>query len=152
MRKRTRARQRGNAMIEFALAFTVLFPTLTGVYQFGQAYYQYNNLETAVRAGARYASLRVYDSANSSPTSAYRDAVRNVVLTGDPNSSNDSKQAIVPLQPSNVEVLMTFQNGVPAFVTVQVVSYDLDAMFTKFRLNAKPKVVFPYIGRWDPVP
>ncbi len=64
-----RRAERGNAMIEFALSFGLLFAVFSGVFQFGYALYVYNSLESAVRAGARYASQRTYDSATAPPTS-----------------------------------------------------------------------------------
>src|SRR5262245_17518824 len=67
----TRARRRGqsgNALIEFALAFGFLFPCLTGTFQFGYAFFIYNELQNAVRQGARYAAFKTYDSSSSTPT------------------------------------------------------------------------------------
>ena len=47
---------RGNAMVEFALAATLLVPVFVAVFQFGYGMYTYNELVEAVRAGVRYAS------------------------------------------------------------------------------------------------
>ena len=57
-----RRKSGGNALIEFALAFGFLFPVLTGTFQFGYAFFVYNELQTAVREGARYAAFKTYDS------------------------------------------------------------------------------------------
>ena len=62
-----RSNQRGNTLVEFALSFSLLVPVFLGVYEFGYAFYVYNEMQTAVRSGARYASRRVYDSATSYP-------------------------------------------------------------------------------------
>ena len=153
----SRRGRRGNAMVEFALSFGILFAAFTGVYQFGYAYYTYNNLETAIRAAGRYAAERTYDSASSTPSTAYTDAVRNMVLTGDPTTpprgvnQQEGKYAIVRVNPDNIRVRMTFVDNVPAEVTVDVVNYPMDAFFKSFTLNGKPAVTFPFIGRWDPV-
>ena len=48
-----RTRQRGNALVEFALAFGFLFPVITGTFQFGYAFFVYNELQNAVRAGGQ---------------------------------------------------------------------------------------------------
>jgi Flp pilus assembly protein TadG len=140
--------QRGNAIIEFAVSFAFLFSVFTGVFQFGYAFYQYNALENAVRGGARYASLRVYDSATSTPSAAYLSAVRNMVLYGNPTGGT------VPitrgLTPDKVSVTMTFERNVPHRVAVAVVNYQIDAVFTRLSLNNKPKVSFPFLGRYAP--
>ena len=66
--------RRGNAMLEFALASSILVPLFAGVFQFGYTLYVYNNLDSAVRGGARYASLRAYDSATASPSAAFSES------------------------------------------------------------------------------
>ena len=50
-------RERGSAMVEFALSATLIVSFFAGVFQFGYSFYAYNALEEAVRGGARYASL-----------------------------------------------------------------------------------------------
>ncbi len=143
-----RQRTRGSAMVEFALAFTLLFPVLTGAFQFGYAFYVYNEMQTAVRAGARYASWRTYDSDTATPSAGYLDAVRNVVVYGNPAGGT---QPVTPgLTPANVTVTVTFELGVPRHVTVAVDSYTTNAVFRTFEFREKPKVTVPYSGRWDP--
>src|SRR5262245_577491 len=75
----TRARrkgQNGNAIIEFALAVSFIFPMVTGLFQFGYAFFVYNQLQSAVREGARYAAYKTYDSGSSTPSTAFSDAVK----------------------------------------------------------------------------
>ena len=140
--------QRGDAIIEFALSFAFLFSIFTGVFQFGYAFYQYNYLENAVRGGARYASLRAYDSATSTPSAAYLTAVRNMVLYGDPSGG---AQPVTPgLTADKVTVTMTFERNVPRRVTVAISNYQIDAVFTRLTLSNKPKVSFPFLGRYAP--
>jgi len=143
-----RLTQRGGAIIEFALSFAFLFTVFTGVFQFGYAFYQYNSLENAVRGGARYASLRVYDSSTSTPSAAYLTAIRNMVLYGNPTGG------VVPitrgLTPEKVSVTVTFERNVPHLVTVAITNYQIDAVFTTLSLNNKPKVSFPFLGRYAP--
>ena len=143
-----RLAQRGGAMIEFALSFAFLFTVFTGVFQFGYAFYQYNSLENAVRGGARYASLRVYDSATSTPSAAYLAAVQNMVLYGNPSGG---ATPIAPgLTGDKVVVTMTLDRSVPRLVTVAIVNYQIDAVVTSLSLNNKPKVSFPFLGRYAP--
>ena len=45
-------------MVEFALGSSLLVAAFTGTFQFGYTFYVYNNIETAVNNGAKYAALR----------------------------------------------------------------------------------------------
>lgn len=131
--------ERGNAMIEFALSFGLLFTVFGGVFQFGYAFYVYNTLESAVRSGARYASLRTYDS-------AYLTAVRNMVVYGNPAGGG---QSVAPgLTPANVTV--TPNHNVPTLVVVGITNYKIDGVLRSFTLTNKPQATFPYMGRWAP--
>jgi Flp pilus assembly protein TadG len=147
MRRGTRQLERGNAMLEFALAFSFLFSLFTGVFQFGYTYYVYNNLVTAARSGARYASLRTFDSGTGTPSTAYTDAVRNMTVYGDPSGGS---QPVVPgLSSANVSLQVDTSNNVPRSVTVGISNYKIDAVFSSFTFN-KPKVTFAYVGRYAP--
>jgi Flp pilus assembly protein TadG len=139
---------RGSAAIEFALSFAFLFSVFTGVFQFGYAFYQYNALESAVRGGARHASLRTYDSSTETPSAAYLAAVRNMVVYGDPNGG--VQPVARGLTPARVTVTMTFERSVPRRVAVAITNYTIDAVFTSMSLNGKPKATFLYVGRWAP--
>jgi Flp pilus assembly protein TadG len=143
-----RKRVRGNALIEFALSFAFLLTVLTGVFQFGYAFYQYNYLESAVQAGARYGSLRVYDSSTSTPSAAYLTAVRNMVVYSDPTGG--ALPVVRGLTPAKVAVTITFERNVPRQVTVAILNYQIDAIFAAMTLNNKPKAAFPYLGRYAP--
>lgn len=142
-----RNKRRGSALIEFALTFVVLFPLVTGIFQFGYCFFNYMALKNAVREGARYASLRTYDSNSSTYTSAFGGAVRNVVVYGNPGGGT------VPSTPglttANIALTVTFRSGIPKSVTVSIVNYSLPAVFTTFILN-KPSSTFPYTGRYAP--
>jgi len=140
--------RRGNALVEFALSFGLLFAVFAGVFQFGYVYYVYNTLESAVRGGARYASLRVYDSATSTPSSAYLTAVRNMVVYGNPSASG---QALAPgLTPENVSLTVDMEKNVPTRITVAISNYTVSAVVQSFTLAGKPKVTFPFTGRFAP--
>ncbi len=141
-------RERGGAFIEFALSFALLFSIFAGVFQFGYAFYIYNTLENAVRAGARYASLRVYDSGTETPSAAYLSAVRNTVVYGSP--SGGGQPVVAGLTTSHVIVTMTMERNVPVQVAVAINEYTIDALFTSFNLTGKPAAAFPYVGRFAP--
>src|SRR5947209_18054089 len=84
MTKRPYSRRRGNAMVEFAVAVPMIVLIFAGTFQFGYYFYIYNRLEGAARAGARYASLRDYNSSTSTPASDFVTAVNNMVVYGSP--------------------------------------------------------------------
>jgi len=138
--------RRGNAMIEFAISFGLLFPVLAGSFQFGYSFFIYNQMQTATRSAARYASLLLYDSMTETPSDAYLTAVQNMVVYGDPDGGTDS---IVPgLTPENVTVDMAFVNEAPREVTIGIENYRADAVFKMVDFNTKPHVTVRYMGRW----
>ncbi|MFN3325749.1 MAG: TadE/TadG family type IV pilus assembly protein [Bryobacteraceae bacterium] len=122
-----RRSRRGNALIEFALAFAVMAPLLSGAFQFGYAFFAYNRLQSAVRGGARYASVRTYDSNSSTPSAAYQTAVKNMVLYGNPSGGT---QPVVPgLTPAHVEIAVTMDGTKPETVRISIVNYQIYAVF-----------------------
>ena len=139
---------RGNAMVEFALSFGLMFPIFAGVFQFGYSFYIYNQLETAVRSAARYAASRTYDSPNSTPSSAYTNAVRNLVVYGNP--AGGTMPTVPGLTAEKVQVTVNFASGVPDNVRVNINGYTIQNFFGPMRLTGKPATTFPFIGRWDP--
>jgi Flp pilus assembly protein TadG len=145
--RRLGARQRGSALIEFSLAIPILVSLFLGVWQFGYAYYLYGELEQAVRAGGRYASLASYDAANPS---GYQNAVKNVVVYADPAPAGGAKPVVPGLLPSNVTVDLSFTGAIPSAVTVSISGYKLPGMFATIVLNGKPRNRFPYLGNWAP--
>lgn len=141
-------RQRGNAMIEFALSFTLLVPLFLGMVEFGHAFYVYNSLQNAVRAGARYASMRNYDSDSETPSQAFQTAVQNMVVYANPAGGQNP---VAPqLTPEQVTVTMEFQSGVPNRVIVGVGEYKANSVVRLVEFNQKPHVIMPYSGRYAP--
>ncbi|MBL8237140.1 MAG: pilus assembly protein [Bryobacterales bacterium] len=142
-----RKRQSGNSLIEFAIAFGFLFPVLAGTFQFGYAFFLYNELQNAVRAGARYASMKTYDSATATPSSAFTASVRNAVVYGNPAGGD------VPVVPSltaeNVAVTVSWTNGVPGVMTVSIQNYTMNAFLKTFTIS-RPSASFNYVGVYAP--
>jgi hypothetical protein len=50
------------------------------------------------------------------------------------------------LTTANVGLVVTMNGSVPREITVQVVDFNIDVVFTTVRFNQKPKQVFPYNG------
>lgn len=55
MRRQTRARSRGQALVEFALVFPILMVMLIAIFDLGRAVFAYNDITNAAREGARLA-------------------------------------------------------------------------------------------------
>lgn len=88
--------ERGSTLVEFALALLVFLTAMFAVMEFGRALWVHNALTDAARRGARYAALH---------STADMDAVKNVVVYGDPAGGT---QSVVPnLTPANVTVTYT---------------------------------------------
>lgn len=142
-----RRRQRGNALIEAALAFTVLVPVFLGTFQFGLAFVYYNNLANAVRAGARYAGLRTYDSPTTTPSAAFTNAVRNMTVYGDPNGG--ARPVVQGLTPAHVQVTVITDRTVPQQIRVSIRQFPMNVVLKTFQIS-KPEAVFPYLGNYAP--
>ena len=138
----------GSALLEFALAASILVPLFTGTFQFGYTLYVYNNLQSAVRGGARYASMRSYDSATSTPSNEFSTAVNNMVVFGNPEGTGQPVSR--GLTPSNVQIQPNMNGAAPESITVQIAAYTIDAVFTSFTFNGKPSTTFPYTGTAAP--
>lgn len=152
MTRRNKRSQRGNSLVEFALASSTLILSFSGAFQFGFGFYRYNMLESAVSAGARYASTRTYRCARgTADVDAIKMAVRNVVVYGTPVPDNNSRPIMPGLDTNAVYVTYTLSStGVPTYVTVGVQSMNIDVVFTTFTLTGKPYVSFPFMGRYAP--
>jgi len=127
--------QRGSALIEFAGSLIVLALAFVGVFQIGYAFLTYGTLVNAVRAGARYSSLRQRGAA-ADPGVAK--AIRNLVVYGDPAPAERSKPVVQGLTTENVEIV----NG-PDTSTVSLRGFEVDALFAKLKLDGRPTVTFP---------
>jgi hypothetical protein len=145
-RKRNRGRL-GSAILELGLAFPFIFPLFIGTFQFGYAFFLYNRLHGAVRAGARYASLETYASGTSTPPESFSSEVKNLVVYGDP--AGGTSPVVTGLTTANVELTVLYVNGAPKNMKVRLTNYTLDACFGVFRLNT-PVAVFGYVGRYSP--
>jgi Flp pilus assembly protein TadG len=143
---RRRANQKGSIVIEFTLTFLVLFAVFTGAFEFGYAFYAYNTLVNAVHEGARYASLKPYDSASSTPSTAFSTAVQNMVVYGNPNPPGGTAPILRGLATSNVNVSVVTNGSAPLQMTVSISNFSLDAVFGTIKLNGNPAVSFTYLG------
>ena len=134
--------ERGNAVLEFALGWSLLWMMFSGVYQVGYAYYAYNVLMTSVSDGAQLAAKLGYDTASPS---TYTTAVKNMVVYGDTTAGTTP---ILPgLSTSNVNVTMNPSVGTPQDVTVTISSYTINGFFSSYTLTNKPRATMLYYGQ-----
>src|SRR5262249_26608847 len=140
--------RRGNAMLELALATSVLVPVFAGTFQFGYTFYVYDNLTSAIRGGARYASMRTYDSGSSTPSTGFSTAVKNMVVYG--NVEGTGSPVVLGLTTSNVQVIPNMNGSVPASMTVRITGFVVGQVFGSYTFNAKPSTTFSYTGTYAP--
>lgn len=83
------ARQRGTAMVEFAIVLPLLLFLILATFEFGRMISQYNILTKAVRDGARYAASKASGGATGlvNITSSIQSTVTNLVTTGTADGS-----------------------------------------------------------------
>jgi Flp pilus assembly protein TadG len=137
-------------MLEFAIGSGVLIAAFTGTFEFGYTFLQYNNLENAVARGARYASLKGYDSANPTPSDAFKTAVQNMVVYGSPTAG--TTPVLPGLSVSNVNVTPgQFTLGIPSTMTVSISGFTINSIFATTALTNKPLVTYVYQGIWKPI-
>ena len=141
-----KTRSRGQVLVEFALISPVLISLLLGGIQFGYAFYTYNNLEKAVRDGARFASMRTYQVGDGS----FISDVRNVVVFGKPNPTL-GEQANPQVHGLTVgHVAVTPPSGTMSTVRISVSSYTMSLPLGDITLTSKPNATFRYVGRYVP--
>lgn len=143
-----RSTQKGNSLIEFALAALLLVTIFAAVFQFGYTFMEYNKLEAAVRSGARYGSRLIYASASSSVPNSYSDPIRNMVVYGQP--AGGSTPLVAGLAPSNVSIEMIFSSGVPSKVRIAIIGFQINSIFNTYTFTGKPVAEFAFIGTYAP--
>ena len=144
-------KQRGHAVLELALSAAVMVSFLAGTFQFGYTFYVYNQLVTAVGNGGRYAAMRTYRAASAEDVEKGKTAIRNMVVYGDPHPPTGATPAVAHLSPDQVDVDWTRgEAGAPAWVSVAIREFTVDAVFAKFTFRGRPGVEFPFVGKYAP--
>lgn len=113
---KNRNRQRGATLVEFSIAATVFLMAMFAVLEFGRVLWTHNALADAARKGARYAVLH---------TEGDREAVKNVVVYGDP--AGGTNPVVDNLSTTNVNV--NYSNFKLDGGTVQVTITDYRFQF-----------------------
>ncbi len=142
-----RARRRGNVIVEFALAFPLLFVFLGGMFQFGHAFYVYNELQSAVRAGVRYAAQADFDGDGGGTD--FRARVRSMVVHGSPVAPSGTPPLVNGLTTGNVTVNWQADGaGIPQTITVNINDFTIHAVWGSFTLANKPRSTFIWLGQY----
>jgi len=151
MKTRALPRRRGGSvLVELTLSLTFLCALFLGTWQYGYTFYIYGELEQAVRAGARYASLLTYNSGTSTPTASFTTSVQNVVVYGDPAPANGAAPVVAGLTTANVSVTPVWTSGTPTAMTVSITGFTIPTYFGNATLNGKPTTTFPFVGIFGP--
>ena len=141
-----RKRERGHAVLEFAIGWSVLWAIFAGVYQYGYAFYVYNRLMSAVSNAAELGSKITYDTGNAS---AFTTTLQNMVLYADETAPSQNPSPIVSgLTSANVNVNVTLDaQGMPRDLTITIVDYTVSGFFNTITLNGKPRATTMYFGQ-----
>jgi Flp pilus assembly protein TadG len=144
-------------MIEFALSSLILITLFIFTFQFGYTFYIYNRLQTAVRNGARDASVRKFYGGNAASITAFKDRVKNMVVYSNPNPPGGTPPIAPGLTTAAVTVNITNAAGtegsstvIPDRVLVYISNYQLDVLFRTYTFTSKPVEAFPYVGLYLP--
>ena len=141
MRIRRNKSERGNALLEFALGFSVLWALFAGIYQFGYSFYIYNTMLTSVGNAAELGSKMTYDTGSPS---TYTSALKNMVVYG--NTAAGTTPIVPGLATSNVTVTVNPAGGIPTDLTITINNFTIDAVFARFTFNGKPRGTAVYMG------
>ena len=143
----------GSSMVEFALGSGILVTIFVSTFQFGYFFYQYNLLVNAVNNAAHFAAMQIYDSNTTTPSSAWKTAVQNMVLYGDPTGTNTTLQ-VKNLTTSNISITVGSSGSgttfTPTSMTIAITGYTIDGVTGKYTLTGKPAVTYPFQGMYCP--
>ena len=134
--------ERGNALLEFALGWSILWALFAGIYQFGYSFYVYNTVLSSVANAAELGSKMTYDTAN---TSTYSTALKNMVVYG--NTTAGTTPIVPGLATANVTVTVNLAGTIPSDITITINNYTIDAVFTTFTFNGKPRATAVFMGQ-----
>ena len=134
--------ERGNALLEFALGFSLLWALFAGIYQFGYSFYVYNTVLTSVANAAELGSKMTYDTASPS---TFTTALQNMVVYG--NTTTGTSSIVPGLSTSNVTVGINPEGNMPTDITITINNFTIDALFARFTFNGKPRATTVYMGQ-----
>jgi Flp pilus assembly protein TadG len=110
----------GAALVEFAIILPLLLMIVFGIVDFARAFYTQNNLTSAVREGARWASVQ---PENNLSVASVQTVVKNFVNRGDGSAAKFGGPPI-----ADPQILVTFSPALPntASITVTINDYPFE--------------------------
>lgn len=149
--KGRRQTQSGHAMLELSVTAGIVLAFIGWTFQFGYAFYIYNQLVTAVGNGARYASTRTLRAATDGDVEKVKTAIRNMVVYGDSQPDKDATPVVANLSPDKIQINYVKDSaGNPVKVNLTLANYKVDAVFQTYDFSGRPFVEFPFTGRYAP--
>ena len=133
----------GMAVVEFALAFGLLWLLLSGCFRLGYSIYLYQSLLNSLAGAARYAARVDFDE----PNHTFIGDVKKMAVYGNP--AGGTAPLVPGLAVGNISVTWTTDvKGVPDTITIQVTNYSVNAVFQSFTWSGKPSVTVCYAGSY----
>jgi Flp pilus assembly protein TadG len=142
MRTTRNKSKRGNALLEFAIGWTLMWALFAGIYQFGYSFYVYNVVLISVADAAELGSKMTYDTGNAAQ---FTTALTNMVVYG--NTTGGTPPLVLGLSTANVTVSVNPKDAIPTDITITINNFTIDAFFTKFNFNGKPRATAVYMGQ-----
>jgi len=143
----------GSSLVEFALGSGILVTVFVSTFQYGYFFYQYNLLVNVVNNAAHFAAMQVYDTNTTTPSSAWKTAVQNMVLYGDPSGATTTLQ-VKNLATNNISITVGSSGSgstfTPTSVTIAITGYTIDGVTGKYTLTGKPAATYPFQGMYCP--
>ena len=143
-----RPSERGNAVLEFAIAWSVLWMLFSGVYQYGYSFYVYNRLMGAVSNAAQLGAKISYDTANAS---AFTTELQNMVIYGSTTAGTTPIVSGLTSSMVNVSVTTSGTSSVPTDLSITIGSvahpFVINAFFGNISLTGKPRATVKYFGQ-----
>jgi Flp pilus assembly protein TadG len=109
---KSKKRERGSTLVEFAIGATVFLTAMFGVLEFGRALWVHNALADAARRGARYAVINSQDETK----------VQNMTVYGNPDGG--AKPLVDNLTTGNVVVTYSGFEMNKGTVSVSITNYQ----------------------------
>jgi Flp pilus assembly protein TadG len=138
---RKKSSERGHAVVELAFVWSFLWLLITGVYQYGNAFFIYSRLEAAASNAAMLGSRLNYDDADTG--ASLKTQVKNMAVYGNP--AGGTTPLVPNLTTANVKVDI-LPDLFPTSVTVTIQNYTITNLFRNVALPNKPRVTAAYAG------
>ena len=118
------SRQKGGAIIEFALILTLLITLMAGIFEFGRAFWYYESLTKATRNGARMMSMASKSTIASVGVSSTKSLVANAVIDAGVPSFSTTNVNVFCLDVSLSEKPCT-DGSAPDNIRVEITGYTV---------------------------